>query len=206
VIRVVLVDDQEIIRAGLARILSAEDGFEIVGQGADGVEALSVVAATRPDLVVMDVRMPRLDGIETTRQLRSRPDPPPVLALTTFDDDEVLWGVIEADDLLAAARIVTVGGAWFDPAVAPRMLSAYRAAVAPNQRDVARLAELTEREHEVLRLIARGSANPQIAQALHVSEATVKSHVGAIFTKLGVRDRAGAIVFAFDHGVVSPGG
>jgi DNA-binding NarL/FixJ family response regulator len=218
VIRVVLVDDQEIIRAGLARILSAEDGFEIVGQGADGVEALSVVAATRPDLVVMDVRMPRLDGIETTRQLRSWPEPPPVLALTTFDDDEVLWGVIEAgaagfvlkdagaDDLLAAARIVTAGGAWFDPAVAPRMLSAYRAAVAPNQRDVARLAALTEREHGVLRLIARGSANPEIAQALHVSEATVKSHVGAIFTKLGVRDRPGAIVFAFDHGVVSPGG
>jgi DNA-binding NarL/FixJ family response regulator len=218
VIRVALVDDQEIIRAGLARILSAEDGFEIVGHGADGVEALSVVAATHPDLVVMDVRMPRLDGIETTRQLTSWPDPPPVLALTTFDDDEVLWGVIEAgaagfvlkdagaEELLAAARIVAAGGAWFDPAVTPRMLAAYRAAVAPNRRDAARLTALSDRELEVLRLVARGAANAEIAQALHVSEATVKSHVGAIFTKLGVRDRAGAIVFAFDHGVVSPGG
>jgi DNA-binding NarL/FixJ family response regulator len=217
VIRVVLVDDQALVRAGLARILSAEDGFEVVAECADGAEALSAAAGTLPDLVVMDVRMPRMDGIEATRRLRAGPQPPPVLALTTFGEDEVLWGMIEAGaggfvlkdagagDLLAAARVVAGGGAWFDPAVAPRMLGAYRAAVAPNRRRAARLDLLTEREHEVLRLLARGSVNAEIAKALHVSEGTVKSHVGAIFTKLAVRDRAGAIVFAFDHGVVDPG-
>lgn len=216
-IRVVLVDDQAIVRAGLARILAPEDGFEVVGECADGVQALDVVADALPDLVVMDVRMPRMDGIEATRRLRAGQHPPPVLALTTFDEDEILWGVIEAGasgfvlkdagagELLGAARAVASGGAWFDPAVAPRMLRAYRTAVAPNQREAVRLDLLTEREHQVLRLLARGSANAEIAGTLHVSEGTVKSHVGAIFTKLGARDRAAAIVFAFDHGVVDPG-
>jgi DNA-binding NarL/FixJ family response regulator len=216
-IRVVLVDDQAIVRAGLARILAAEDGFEVVGECADGVQALDVVADALPDLVVMDVRMPQMDGIEATRRLRAGQHPPPVLALTTFDEDEILWGVIEAGasgfvlkdasagELLAAARAVASGGAWFDPAVASRMLRAYRTAVAPNRREAVRLDLLTEREHQVLRLLARGSANAEIAGALHVSEGTVKSHVGAIFTKLGARDRAAAIVFAFDHGVVDPG-
>ena len=216
-IRVVLVDDQAIIRAGLVRILSGEDGFDVVAECADGFQALDAVADTRPDLVVTDVRMPRMDGIEATRRLRALPRPPPVLALTTFDEDEVLWGIIDAgaggfvlkdagaEDLLAAARIVAGGGAWFDPAVAPRMLDAYRAAVVPNRRGAARLALLTEREQQVLRLIARGAVNAEIADALHVSEGTVKSHIGAIFTKLEVRDRAAAIVYAFDHGVVEPG-
>lgn len=216
-IRVVLVDDQAIVRAGLARILAAEDGFEVVGECADGVQALEAIAYALPDLVVMDVRMPRMDGIEATRRLRAGHHPPPVLALTTFDEDEVLWGVIEAGAsgfvlkdagagrLLAAARAVASGGAWFDPAVAPRMLRAYRTAVAPNRREAARLDLLTERENQVLRLLARGSANAEIAEALHVSEGTIKSHVGAIFAKLEVRDRAAAIVFAFDHGVVDPG-
>ena len=216
-IRVVLVDDQVIVRTGVARILAPEDGFEVVAECADGVDALTVVPATRPDLVVMDIRMPRMDGIEATRRLRGTPDPPPVLALTTFDEDELLWGVIEAGaggfvlkdtgaaDLLAAARMVAGGGAWFDPAVAPRMLAAYRGRVAPSRRDAARLKLLTDREHDVLRLLARGLANAEIAGTLHVSEGTVKTHVGAIFAKLGVRDRAAAIVFAFDHGVVEPG-
>jgi DNA-binding NarL/FixJ family response regulator len=217
-IRVVLADDQAIVRAGVARILAPEDGFEVVGECANGAEALQVAAAARPDLVVMDVRMPRMDGIEATRQLRAGPHPPPVLALTTFDEDEVLWGVIEAgasgfvlkdagaDRLLAAARAVASGGAWFDPAVAARLLRAYRTAVAPHRREAARLDLLTGRENQVLRLLARGSSNAEIAGALHVSEGTVKSHVGAIFTKLGVRDRAAAIVFAFDHGAAGPGG
>lgn len=212
-IRVVLVDDQAIVRAGLARILGPADGFEVVAECADGQEALLAVAETRPDVVLMDVRMPRMDGIEATRCLGGTP----VLVLTTFDDDEVLWAVIEAGaagfvlkdataaDLIAAARAVAGGGAWFDPAVAPRILGAYRRSVAPAQREVGRLELLSEREYDVLRLMARGSANAEIASALHVSEATVKSHVGAIFAKLGVRDRAGAIVFAFDHAVVSAG-
>lgn len=216
-IRLVLVDDQVIVRAGLARIFAPADGFEVVAECPDGVEALAVVPGVRPDLVLMDVRMPRMDGIEATRRLRSGPDPAPVLALTTFGEDDVLWGAIEAgvsgfvlkdagaDELLAAGRAVAGGGAWFDPAVAPRVLSAYRAAVAPSRRQAERLTLLTDREREVLRLLARGAVNAEIAAQLHVSEGTVKSHIGAIFAKLGVRDRAAAIVYAFDHGVVHPG-
>jgi DNA-binding NarL/FixJ family response regulator len=141
----------------------------------------------------------------------------PVLVLTTFGEDEVLWGAIEAgaagfvlkdssaDELIAAVRAVAGGGAWFDPAVAPRVLEHYRAVVAPAAREQARLDQLTEREHDVLRLMARGATNPEIAATLHVAEATVKSHVGSIFGKLGVRDRPAAIVFAYDHGLVTPG-
>ena len=169
-----------------------------------------------PDLVLMDVRMPVLDGIAATARLRAA-DGPPVLVLTTFGEDEVLWGAIaagangfvlkdsSAEDLLAAARAVAGGGAWFDPAVAPRLLGHYRRLVAPAARAGARLKELTEREHEVLRLMARGATNAEIAGTLFVAEATVKTHVGAIFAKLDVRDRAAAIVFAYDHGVVTPG-
>lgn len=213
-IRVVLVDDQALVRAGLARILAPEDGFQVVADCADGVEAVAAVPEAGPDLVLMDVRMPRMDGIEATRRLRTLPDPPPVLVLTTFDEDEVLWGAIEAgaagfvlkdataDELLAAARAVAGGASWFDRAVTPRILDAYRRRVAPQQRERRRLAALTERETEVLVLLARGATNGEIAAGLHVSEATVKTHVGAIFSKLGVRDRAAAIVFAFDHGIV----
>jgi DNA-binding NarL/FixJ family response regulator len=139
------------------------------------------------------------------------------MILTTFDEDELLWGAIEvgasgfvlkdatADQLIAGVNALAAGGAWFDPAVAPRVLSAYRAVVAPGRREARRLEALTEREHDVLRLLARGATNAEIAGQLHVGEATVKTHVGSIFTKLGVRDRAAAIVFAFDHGVVPPG-
>jgi DNA-binding NarL/FixJ family response regulator len=216
VIRVVLADDQVIVRTGLPRILSAQDGFEVVAQCANGADALSAVTDMQPDVVVMDVRMPRMDGIEATRRLRAEHKPPPVLILTTFDDDETLWGAIEAGaggfvlkdasapDLLAAVRAVAGGGAWFDPAVAPRVLGAYRSAVTPSRREAARLALLTDREHDVLRLLARGMLNAEIAKTLFVSEATVKSHIGAIFMKLNVRNRAAAIVFAFDHGVVEP--
>ncbi|MFH5823748.1 response regulator [Georgenia sp. AZ-5] len=217
-IRVVLADDQQIVRAGVARILGPEDGFEIVAECADGTEVLPAVRERRPDLVLMDVRMPTMGGLEATRLLQAEPDPPPVLVLTTFSDDEVLWGAIEAGaagfvlkdttaaELIAAARGVAGGAAWFDPAVTPRVLAAYRGSVAPAQRQVRRLEALSERELEVLRRMARGATNREIAAALVVSEGTVKSHVGAIFTKLDVRDRAAAIVLAFDHGVVTPGG
>lgn len=217
-IRVVLVDDQAIVRAGVARILAPEDGFEVVAECADGDEAVAAASDTSPDVVLMDVRMPRVNGLEATRRLGELADPPPVLVLTTFDEDEVLWGAIEAgargfvlkdaraDDLIAAARAVAGGGAWFDPAVTPRVLSAYRRSVAPGQRERERLEQVTEREYAVLRLMARGATNSEIAGSLYVSEATVKSHVGSIFAKLGVRDRAAAIVFAFDHGVVTAGG
>jgi len=217
VIRVVLVDDQAIVRAGLARILSPEDGFEVVAEFADGRQAVTEVPRLRPDVVLMDIRMPALDGIAATRRLQQLEDPISVLVLTTFGEDDVLWGAIEAgaggfvlkdssaEDLIAAVKAVAGGGAWFDPGVAPRLLDRYRQVVAPSARDATRLDLLTDREHDVLRLMARGATNPEIAGTLHLAEATVKTHVGSIFAKIGVRDRAAAIVFAYDHGVVSPG-
>lgn len=216
-IRVALVDDQVIVRAGLARILSPADGFEVIAEYADGLTAVEELPALRPDVVLMDIRMPILDGIAATARLRAMEDPLDVLVLTTFGEDEVLWGAIEAgaagfvlkdcsaEDLIAAVRAVAGGGAWFDQGVAPRLLDHYRRLVAPAAREGARLELLTDREHEVLRLIARGATNAEIAAELFVAEATVKTHVGSIFTKLGVRDRAGAIVFAYDHGLVTPG-
>ena len=216
-IRVALVDDQAIVRAGLARILSPADGFEVVAECSDGRQAVEELPALHPDVVLMDIRMPALDGVAATAHLRAMEDPVVVLVLTTFGEDEVLWGAIEAgaagfvlkdssaEDLIAAVRAVAGGGAWFDPGVAPRLLERYRRVVAPAARDSARLDLLTDREHEVLRLMARGATNAEIAGSLHVAEATVKTHVGSIFAKIGVRDRPAAIVFAYDHGVVTPG-
>jgi DNA-binding NarL/FixJ family response regulator len=217
VIRVAIVDDQALVRAGLARILSPADGFEVLAECADGRQAVEELPAIGPDVVLMDVRMPALDGIAATAELRSLDEPLDVLVLTTFGEDEVLWAAIEAgaagfilkdstaEDLIAAVHAVAGGAAWFDPAVAPRLLERYRRVVAPAARDAARLDLLTDREHDVLRLMARGATNAEIGATLFVAEATVKTHVGSIFTKLGVRDRAAAIVFAYDHGVVAPG-
>jgi len=216
VIRVALVDDQAIVRAGLARILSPADGFEVIAECADGREALDELPALDPDVVLMDIRMPVLDGIAATAGLREAADTV-VLVLTTFGEDEVLWGALEAgaagfvlkdssaEDLIGAVRAVAAGAAWFDPAVAPRVLEHYRRRVAPAGRQAARLELLSDREREVLRLMARGATNGEIATALYVAEATVKTHIGSIFGKLGVRDRPAAIVFAYDHGVVTPG-
>ena len=215
-IRVALVDDQAIVRAGLARILSPADGFEVIAECADGREALDELPALDPDVVLMDIRMPVLDGIAATAGLREAADTV-VLVLTTFGEDEVLWGALEAgaagfvlkdssaEDLIGAVRAVAAGAAWFDPAVAPRVLEHYRRRVAPAGRQAARLELLSERERDVLRLMARGATNGEIATALYVAEATVKTHIGSIFGKLGVRDRPAAIVFAYDHGVVTPG-
>ncbi len=215
-IRVVIVDDQPVVRAGVARILGPEDGFQVVAECEDGEEVVEAVASHHPDLVLMDVRMRRVDGVGATRRLREMSADPPVLILTTFDDDDALWGALDAGaagfvlkdapahDLIAAARAVARGAAWLDPRVAPRVLQAFRANVRPRLAEAARVEQLTEREHDVLRHMARGATNAEIAAALIVSEATVKSHVGAIFSKLGLRDRAAAIVFAYDHGIVDP--
>ncbi|HTJ76764.1 MAG TPA: response regulator transcription factor [Acidimicrobiales bacterium] len=213
-IAVVLVDDQPLVRAGLERILSAQEGFDVVAQCADGEAALAALQTTNADVVLMDVRMRGMDGIEATRRIREL-DGPPVLVLTTFDDDEVLWGAIEAgaagfvlkeasaEDLMAATRAVASGGAWLDPAVTPRVLEVTRATGLPHRREVEKATTLTDRELDVLRHMATGQSNSEIAAALFVSEATVKTHVGSIFAKLGVRDRAGAIVFAYQHGLVT---
>lgn len=215
-IRVVIVDDQPVVRAGVARILGPDDGFEIVAECGDGDEVADAVSSHRPDLVLMDIRMHRVDGVTATRRLRQDADGPPVLILTTFDDDDALWGALDAgaagfvlkdtsaEDLIAAARAVARGAAWLDAKVAPRVLRNFQATVRPRLARAARVDELTEREHDVLRHMARGATNTEIAAALFVSEATVKTHVGAIFSKLGVRDRAAAIVFAYDHGIVDP--
>lgn len=216
-IRVALVDDQAIVRAGLARILSPEDGFEVIAECADGREAVDRLPALSPEVALMDIRMPVLDGIAATAALLEAADAIAVLVLTTFGEDEVLWGALEAgaagfvlkdssaEDLIAAVRAVAGGAAWFDPAVAPKILEHYRRRVAPAGREAHRLELLSEREREVLQLMARGATNAEIAGSLFVAEATVKTHIGSIFGKLGVRDRAAAIVFAYDHGVVSPG-
>jgi DNA-binding NarL/FixJ family response regulator len=215
-IRVVIVDDQPVVRAGVARILGPEDGFQVVAECDDGDQVAAAVAAHRPDLVLMDVRMRRLDGVTATRALASTGEAPPILMFTTFDDDDALWGAIDAgaagfvlkdssaEELIAAARAVAGGAAWLDSKVAPRVLRAFRTNVRPHLAEAARVAELTDREHDVLRHMARGATNAEIAAALIVSEATIKTHVGAVFSKLGVRDRAAAIVFAYDHGIVEP--
>jgi DNA-binding NarL/FixJ family response regulator len=213
VIAVVLVDDQQLVRTGLHRILAEEDGFTVVAECADGAEALAAVGTVAADVVLMDIRMRGMDGIEATRRLREA-DGPPVLVLTTFDDDEVLSGALEAgaagfvlkeasaEQLIEATRAVASGGAWIDPAVLPRVLAGYRATVVPRQREGARAGQLTDRELDVLRQMATGASNAEIGRRLVVSEATVKTHVGSIFAKLAVRDRAGAIVFAYQHGLV----
>ena len=215
-IRVIIVDDQPVVRAGVARILGPEDGFEVVAECDDGDQVMSAVASHRPDLVLMDVRMRRIDGVTATRSLGRTGEAPPILMFTTFDDDDVLWDALDAgaagfilkdssaEDLIAAARAVAGGAAWLDSKVAPRVLQAFRTNVRPHLAEGARVTELTQREHDVLRHMARGATNAEIAAALIVSEATIKTHVGAVFSKLGVRDRAAAIVFAYDHGIVEP--
>lgn len=217
-ISVLLVDDQPLVRAGLRWVLSERDGFAIVAECGDGAEAVAAVRAASAgsvDVVLMDVRMRGLDGIEATRTLHELGGPP-VLVLTTFDEDEVLWGAIEAgaagfvlkeasaEELIAATRTVAGGGSWLDPAVTARVLEVTRRTALPRHRQAARAGSLTDRELEVLRRMATGASNPEIAAALVVSEATVKTHVGSIFAKLGVRDRAGAIVYAYQHGISAP--
>ncbi len=213
-IRLLLVDDQELVRAGLASVLRESFGFQVVGECSDGSGAVGAAVATRPDVVLMDVRMPLVDGIEATRRLRELADPPPVLALTTFDDDEVLAGMLRAgasgfvlkgvpaEQLQAAVRVLADGGSWLDPAVTGRVLATYRTSPAPAAD---RPAALTEREAQVLALIGAGRTNAEIAGELFIGEGTVKTHVHNVFGKLGLRDRAAAVVAAFDHGLVSPG-
>lgn len=213
VIKVVLVDDQPLVRAGLQRILSEDEGFSVVAECGDGAEGVAAVGRSPADVVLMDVRMRGMDGIQATRRVRDAGGPP-VLVLTTFDDDDVLWGAIEAgaagfvlkeasaEEIIAATRAVANGGAWLDPAVTARVLEVTRATGLPRQRQAEKVTLLTDRELDVLRHMAGGATNGEIAAALFVSEATVKTHVGSIFAKLGVRDRAGAIVFAYQHGIV----
>lgn len=215
-VRVLVVDDQELIRAGLRGILRERYGFTIVGELDTGIEVTEAVARLTPDVVVMDVRMPHVDGITATQALTLADDAPPVLVLTTFDEDEILAGALRAgaagfllkgapaEDLQRAVRTLAEGGAWLDPSITGRVLAAYREG-RPPMRPGAQVDLLTPREKDVLALIGSGLSNSEIAADLFLGEGTVKTHIGHIFTKLDLRDRAAAVVFAFDHGIVRPG-
>ncbi len=213
-IAVLLVDDQDLVRSGLRRILRRKDGFNVVAECADGDEVAAAVVEHRPDVVVMDLRMRRVDGIEATRRLAGGP---PVLALTTFNEDELLSGALRAgaagfvlkdssaEELIRAVRTVARGDSYLDPAVTSRVLTTYRkAASGPLEKQGTEIAQLSTRELDVLTLIGKGLSNSEIADELCISGVTVKSHIGRIFTKLDLRDRAAAIVYAYDNGIVAP--
>jgi DNA-binding NarL/FixJ family response regulator len=216
-IRVVIADDQALVRAGFSLILEAQDDIEVVGEAVDGVQAVDRVQALKPDVVLMDIRMPIVDGIEATRRVAATCPATRVLVLTTYDLDEYVYQALRAGasgfmlkdvppaELVRAVRTILAGEALLAPSVTRRLLDEYlrrpRAAAPADER----LARLTDRETEVLRLLARGMSNAEIAGALFLGDATVKTHVGRVLTKLGVRDRLQAVVLAYETGLVMPG-
>ena len=216
-IRLIIADDQLLVRAGLRMVLETADDMEVVGEADDGLEALTVAREQSPDVVLMDIRMPRLDGLEATRQLlASSPQTLRVLMLTTFDSDEYLYRALVAgasgfllktappDRLIEAVRCVHAGEALLAPTITRRLIERFLSRP-PRPEGAAPLAELTDREREVLTLIGRGRSNTEIAEALVVAETTVKTHVNRIKSKLAIRDRAQAVVVAYETGLVLPG-
>lgn len=217
-IRLLLVDDQPLVRSGLRLMLRPRDGVSIVAECDDGAGVPDALATHPVDVVVMDLRMKHVDGIEATRRLRTDRSAPPVLVLTTFDDDELLSGALRAGaagfvlkdapatDLLRAVHAVADGQSWLDPAVTARVLAAYCTTAPAAASAETSGSAVTARERDVLALIGLGRSNSEIAAELFISELTVKSHIGRIFTKLDLRDRPAAIVYAFDHGIAYPAG
>jgi DNA-binding NarL/FixJ family response regulator len=215
-IKVLLADDQSLVRAGFRMILKAEPDIEVVGEAADGREAVAKAGTHRPDVVLMDVRMPEMNGIEATRVIAAGDGAPRVLVLTTFDRDEYVYEALRAGasafllkdapehQLLAAIRVVADGGSLFSPSITRRLIEQFaaRGRVEPPPGE---LEELTARELEVLRLVARGLSNAEISSQLVVSEHTTKTHVASILQKLGLRNRVQAVVLAYESGVVRPG-
>jgi DNA-binding NarL/FixJ family response regulator len=214
-IRILVADDQPLVRTGLRMILDAEPDFDIVAEASNGNEAVAAAAAHAPDVVLMDVRMPELDGIEATRAITAVGEPPRVLVLTTFDLDEIVYDALRAgasgfllkdapeERLTGAIRVVADGGSLFAPSVTRRLIEEFSKRPEKPAHD---LADLTERENEVLRMIARGLSNAEIATELFLSENTIKTHVARVLTKLGVRDRVQAVVVAYESGLVRVGG
>jgi DNA-binding NarL/FixJ family response regulator len=216
-IRVVLADDQAVVRAGLRTILESEPDISVIGEAGDGAEAVQVADRTRPDLVLMDVRMPGVDGIAATRQIAglAAGNPVAVLIVTTFDLDEYVFSAlrsgasgfilkdVEPDQLIEAVRVVADGQGLVAPQVTRRLIAEFARASRHLPRES--MPDLTEREHATLTLIARGMTNTEIAEALIVSVSTVKTHVGNLLAKLGCRDRIQAVIYAYEHGVVEPG-
>jgi DNA-binding NarL/FixJ family response regulator len=218
-IRVVIVDDQGMVRAGFTSLLAAEPDIDVVGDAGDGEAGVELVTRLQPDVTLMDIRMPVLDGIAATRRLVEQQTPTKVLVLTTFDLDEYVFEALRAgasgfllkdapaEELASAIRVVAAGESLLAPVVTRRVIDAFvrRAAPAPRAPVDDRLASLTPRELEVLGLIARGLSNSDIAERLYVSEGTTKTHVSNVLAKLGLRDRVQAVVFAYEAGVVVPG-
>lgn len=215
-IRVVLVDDLDMVRTGFRLIIDNEDDMTVVGDATNGNEAIEVCRTRRVDVVLMDIRMPELDGLAATRAVLELPEPPRVIVLTTFGLDEYVTEAIRAgasgfvlkdasaDDLVDAIRAVHAGDAVLSPAVTQVVLDQAREAVLPAAREVPGIDQLTDRERDVLEQLATGCSNAEIAEALFLSEATVKTHLGRVMTKLGVRDRVQAVIAAFEAGIGRP--
>jgi DNA-binding NarL/FixJ family response regulator len=217
--RVVLVDDQALIRGGLRALLEAEDDLEVVGEAADGATAVDTVARTRPDVVLMDIRMPGVDGLEATRRIAADPalSDVKVLMLTTFEVDEYVFEALrvgasgfllkdeEPVELLRAVRVVAAGESLLSPSVTRRVVETFAAGHAPQAPALEGLSELTEREREIVALVGTGLSNHEIAEQLVISPATARTHVSRAMLKLGARDRAQLVVFAYEAGLVAPG-
>ncbi len=216
-IRVLIADDQELVRTGFRAILNAEPDLDVVGEARDGREVIEAARRLRPEVVLMDIRMPNLDGIEATAELAgSGTGGPRILILTTFDLDEYVYDALRAgasgfllkdaaaDDLLQAIRVIAAGEALLAPSITRRLIEDYTRRPPPRRQPDA-LASLTTRELEVMRLLARGMPNTDIARELYLGDATVKTHIARIFTKLGLHDRAQAVVLAYETGLVQPG-
>ena len=219
-IRVLIVDDQAMVRAGFRMIVEAEPDITVVGEASDGVDALDLCARSNPDVVLMDVRMPRMDGIEAASRLLAErgPNNPRVLMLTTFDLDDYVYAALRAgvsgfmlkdapaEQLVEAIRVIASGDALLAPSVTRRLIEEISRRPARDSVAAAPgLDMLTEREHEVLRLLARGLSNAEIAEQLYLGEATIKTHVGRVLMKLNLRDRVQAVVLAYESGLVTPG-